>query len=214
MADSDLIRVMIVDDHGMVRRGLLTYLKNEADVQVVGEARDGQEAVQLCEQLQPDVILMDLMMPKLDGVAATRLICKQWPQVRVIALTSFAEKELVQNALQAGALSYLLKNATGTDVAAAIRSACAGRSTLAAEAIEALIQPAVIEPPVPGVDFTSRERDVLALLVKGLSNPEIADRLSISRATVKVHISNILAKLEVSNRGEAIAAAIQRKLVT
>ena len=213
MTDSDPIRVMIVDDHGMVRRGLMTYLKNEADVEVVGEAREGQEAVQLCGQLQPDVILMDLLMPKLDGVAATRLICRQWPQVRIIALTSFAEKELVQNALQAGAIGYLLKNATGSDLAAAIRSACAGRSTLAAEAIEALIQPAAIEP-APDVDFTSRERDVLALLVKGLSNPEIADRLSISRATVKVHISNILAKLEVSNRGEAIAAAIQRKLVT
>ncbi|MBP7688842.1 MAG: response regulator transcription factor [Thermoflexales bacterium] len=213
MSDSDPIRVMIVDDHGMVRRGLMTYLKNEADVQVVGEGRDGQEAVQLCEQLQPDVILMDLMMPKLDGVAATRLIRKQWPQVHVIALTSFAEKELVQNALQAGAIGYLLKNATGADVAAAIRAACAGRSSLATEAIEALIQPAVIEP-APGVDLTSRERDVLALLVKGLSNPEIAERLSISRATVKVHISNILAKLEVSNRGEAIAVALQRKLVT
>ncbi len=212
MADSDPIRVMIVDDHGMVRRGLMTYLKNEADLQVVGEGRDGQEAVQLCEQLQPDVILMDLMMPKLDGVAATRLIRKQWPQVHVIALTSFAEKELVQNALQAGAIGYLLKNATGADVAAAIRAACAGRSILAAEAIEALIQPVTVEQ-TPGVDLTSRERDVLALLVKGLSNPEIAGRLSISRATVKVHISNILAKLEVSNRGEAIAVAIQRKLV-
>lgn len=213
MADSDPIRVMIVDDHGMVRRGLMTYLKNEADVQVVGEARDGQEAVQLCAQLQPDVILMDLMMPKLDGVAATHLIRKQWPQVHVIALTSFGEKELVQNALQAGAIGYLLKNASGNDLAEAIRAACAGRSILAAEAIEALIQPVTVEQ-APDVDLTSRERDVLALLVKGLSNPEIADRLSISRATVKVHISNILAKLEVSNRGEAIAAAIQRKLVT
>lgn len=213
MADCSPIRVMIVDDHGMVRRGLLTYLKNEADVQVVGEARDGQEAVQLCAQLQPDVILMDLLMPKLDGVAATRLIRAQWPQVRVIALTSFGEKELVQNALQAGAISYLLKNATGSDLAEAIRAACAGRSILAAEAIEALIQPAAIES-APDVDLTSRERDVLALLVKGLSNPEIADRLSISRATVKVHISNILAKLEVSNRGEAIAVALQRKLVS
>jgi two-component system, NarL family, response regulator LiaR len=212
MADSDPIRVMIVDDHGMVRRGLMTYLKNEADIQMVGEARDGQEAVQLCAQLQPDVILMDLMMPKLDGVAATHLIRKQWPQVRIIALTSFGEKELVQNALQAGAISYLLKNVSGTDLAEAIRAAGAGRSILAAEAIEALIQPSV--EPAPGVDLTSRERDVLALLVKGLSNPEIADRLSISRATVKVHISNILAKLEVSNRGEAIAAALQRKLVT
>ncbi len=213
MSESDPIRVLIVDDHGMVRRGLMTYLKNEVDVQIVGEARDGQEAVQLCEQLHPDVILMDLMMPRLDGVAATRLIRQQWPHVHVIALTSFAEKDLVQNALQAGAIGYLLKNATGTDVAAAIRAACAGRSTLAAEAIAALIQPAVAES-APGGDLTSRERDVLALLVKGLSNPDIAERLSISRATVKVHISNILAKLAVSNRGEAIAVAIQRKLVT
>jgi NarL family two-component system response regulator LiaR len=213
MVESTPIRVMIVDDHGMVRRGLMTYLKNEADLEVVGEASNGQEAVNLCEQIQPDVILMDLVMPGLDGVAATRLIHKQWPHTHVIALTSFGEKELVQSALQAGAISYLLKNVSGSDLAEAIRAACAGRSTLAAEAIDALIQPVTVEQ-TPGVDFTSRERDVLALLVKGLSNPEIADRLSISRATVKVHISNILAKLEVSNRGEAIAVAIQRKLVT
>ena len=206
------IRVMLVDDHGMVRRGLMTYLKNETDLQVVGEARDGREAVRLCEQFQPDVILMDLVMPELDGIAATRLIRKQWPHVQVIALTSFGEKELVQNALQAGAISYLLKNVSGSDLAAAIRAACAGRSTLAAEAIEALIQPAGPES-VPGVDLTSRERDVLALLVKGLTNPEIAERLSISRATVKVHISNILSKLGVANRGEAISLAIQNKLV-
>ena len=206
------IRVMLVDDHGMVRRGLMTYLKNEADLQVVGEARDGREAVRLCEQFQPDVILMDLVMPELDGIAATRLIRKQWPHVQVIALTSFGEKELVQNALQAGAISYLLKNVSGSDLAAAIRAACAGRSTLAAEAIEALIQPAVPES-APGLDLTRRERDVLALLVKGLTNPEIAERLSISRATVKVHVSNILSKLGVSNRAEAIALAIQRKLV-
>ena len=212
MTDSKSIRVLIVDDHGMVRRGLMTYLKNETDLQVVGEARDGREAMRLCEQFQPDVILMDLVMPELDGIAATRLIRKQWPHVQVIALTSFGEKELVQNALQAGAISYLLKNVSGSDLAAAIRAACAGRSTLAAEAIEAMIQPAVPES-VPGLDLTRRERDVLAWLVKGLTNPEIAERLSISRATVKVHISNILSKLDVSNRAEAIVLAIQRKLV-
>jgi NarL family two-component system response regulator LiaR len=145
-------------------------------------------------------------------VAATRLIREQWPQVHVIALTSFAEKELVQNALQAGAIGYLLKNATGADVVAAIRAACAGRSSLAAEAIAALIQPAIVER-ASGQDLTNRERDVLALLTKGLSNPEIADRLSISRATVKVHISSILSKLGASSRGEAISLAIQNKLV-
>ena len=207
------IRVLIVDDHGMVRRGLMTYLKNESDLQVVGEARDGQEAMRLCEQLQPDVILMDLVMPELDGIAATRLIREQWPPIQIIALTSFGEKELVQNALQAGAIGYLLKNVSGNDLAEAIRAAHAGRSVLATEAIEALVQLAGPEPG-PSVDLTNRERDVLALLVKGLTNPEIAERLCISRATVKVHISNILSKLQVSSRAEASAFAIKNKLVS
>jgi NarL family two-component system response regulator LiaR len=212
MTDPKSIRVLIADDHGMVRRGLMTYLKNEADLEIVGEARDGREAMRSCEQSQPDVILMDLVMPELDGIAATRLIRKQWPHVQVIALTSFGEKQRVQDALQAGAISYLLKNVSGSDLAAAIRAAHAGRSTLAAEAIEALTHPTASESG-PEPDLTSRERDVLAWLVKGLTNPEIAGRLGISRATVKVHISNILSKLGVANRAEAIALAIQRKLV-
>jgi NarL family two-component system response regulator LiaR len=204
---------MIVDDHGMVRRGLVAYLKNITDLELVGEARDGQEAVQMCEQLQPDVILMDLIMPEMSGAAATRIIHKQWPQVQVIALTSFQEKELVQEALQAGAISYLLKNVSGDDLAEAIRAAYAGRPTLAPEAVQALIQPAELESAL-GSDLTRRERQVLALLVKGLNNPEIGERLSISRSTVKVHVSNILSKLGVSNRGEATALAIRHKLVT
>jgi NarL family two-component system response regulator LiaR len=203
---------MIVDDHGMVRRGLVAYLKNITDLELVGEARDGQEAVQMCEQLQPDVILMDLIMPEMSGAAATRIIHKQWPQVQVIALTSFQEKELVQEALQAGAISYLLKNVSGDDLAEAIRAAYAGRPTLAPEAVQALIQPAELESAL-GSDLTRRERQVLALLVKGLNNPEIGERLSISRSTVKVHVSNILSKLGVSNRGEATALAIRHKLV-
>ncbi len=212
MMESKVIRVLLVDDHGMVRRGLMTYLKNEADLQVVGEARDGQEAVQLCEQLQPDVILMDLVMPRMDGVAATRIIRNRWPQVQIVALSSFEEKELIQNVLQAGAISYLLKNVSGNDLAAALRAACAGRSTLAAEAIAALVQPDAVEPVLESA-LTSREREVLGLLVKGMMNPEIAEALSISRATVKVHISNILTKLGVSNRSEAIVIALQNKLV-
>jgi len=212
-ANTGSIRVMIVDDHGVVRRGLAAYLRNEEDLILVGEARDGREAVQLCEPARPDVILMDLVMPELGGAAATRLIRKRWPEVQVIALTSFQEKERVQEALDAGATGYLMKNVSGGDLVGAIRAAHAGRSILAPEALQALLQP---DDPAAaiGQDLTRRERQVLALLVKGLTNPEIAERLTISRATVKVHVSHILSKLDVSNRGEAIALAIQRQLVS
>jgi NarL family two-component system response regulator LiaR len=212
MSRSDTIRVVIVDDHGMVRKGLIAYLRNYADIEVTGEARDGQEAIEMCAQLQPDVILMDLVMPNLGGAAATRTIHKRWPHVQVIALTSFREKERVQDALQAGAISYLLKDVSGDDLAQAIRAAHTGHSTLAPAAVQALIQPDRQEAPI-GDDLTRRERDVLALLVKGMSNPEIAERMCLSRSTVKVHVSNILAKLGVSNRSEAIALAIEHKLI-
>jgi NarL family two-component system response regulator LiaR len=212
MTETGSIRVMIVDDHGVVRRGLAAYLKSQADMELVGEARDGQEALQVCEQVLPDVVLMDLVMPDLGGVAATHIIRKQWPQVQVIALTSFQEKDLVQDALQAGAISYLLKNVSGEALAAAIRAAQGGRSILAPEAIQALIQPAAPEARL-GHDLTRREREVLALLTKGLTNSEIADRLVISNSTAKVHVSNLMSKLGASNRSEAIALAIQHNLV-
>jgi NarL family two-component system response regulator LiaR len=212
MGEADLVRVMIVDDHSMVRRGLVAYLEDEPDLELVGEATDGQEAVQMCEQAKPDVILMDLVMPGLSGAQATRIIRERWPQVQVIALTSFQERDLVQDALRAGAISYLLKNVSGSDLVETIRAAYAGRSTLAPEAVEALLQPAVLEPSA-SYSLTPRERDVLALLVKGLTNVEIAGRLGISRSTVKVHVSNILSKLGASSRGEAATVAIQRKLI-
>ena len=206
------IRVMIVDDHAMVRKGLITFLKNEPTLELVGEACDGKEAIEMCGQLQPDVVLMDLVMPELGGVAATRTIHQRWPDVQVIALTSFQEKELVQDALQAGAIGYLLKNVSGEELAEAIRQAQSGRPTLAPEAVQALIQPPS-EAEAMAADLTRREQEVLALLVKGMSNPEIAAQLVISRATVKVHISSILSKLGVASRGEAISLAIQNKLV-
>lgn len=213
MNNQEFIRVLIVDDHGMVRKGLIAYLGNRPDICVVGEARDGREAIQQVELLHPDVLLMDLLMPEMGGVAAIRAIHQRWPQVQVIALTSFQEKELVQDALQAGAIGYLLKNVTGDELYESIRRAYAGRPTLAPEALQALIRPAGEEENGLGKDLTRREMDVLALLAKGLSNLEIAERLVVSRATVKVHISSILSKLGVSNRAEAVSLAIQQKLV-
>ena len=209
----ELITVMLVDDHRMVRKGIRSFLNNDPGIIVVAEARDGNEAVTICENIQPDVILMDLIMPELGGAAATRKILNRWSDIRVIALTSFQEKKLVQEAMGSGAIGYLLKNVSGEELSAAIRSAYAGRPTLAHEAVESLIQ-ADEDRVLLGNDLTRREREVLSLLVKGLSNPEIAGRLSLSRSTVKSHVSSILSKLGVSNRAEAIAVSIENKLVS
>lgn len=206
------IRVFIVDDHAMVRRGLAAFLRAKPDLQLVGEASDGAEAITLCERLQPDIVLMDLVMPETNGIEATRAIRGRWPAIHVIALTSFDDKELVREVLAAGALSYLLKNVSAEDLAEAIRAAHSGRSTLAAEAVKALIQPA--QPELrPGEDLTAREREVLALMVRGMTNPQIAAQLVVSRATAKAHVSSVLSKLGAANRAEAVALALQRKLV-
>ena len=212
VTEKEAIRALIVDDHAVVRSGLTAFLKVFDDLQAVGEADSGAEAIRLCEQVTPDVILMDMAMPGMDGAAATEAIRQRWPKTQVIALTSFREENLVQAALQAGAIGYLLKNVTADQLADAIRSAHAGKPTLAPEATEALILAAMHKPALGG-DLTDREREILALMAEGLSNPDIAERLFVSRSTVKFHVSNILAKLSAESRTEAVAIAIQHGLV-
>ena len=213
MSPSEPIRVMLVDDHTMVRQGLATFLKVYDDLELAGEAASGQAAIELCNQTLPDVILMDLMMPDMDGATATRLIRQQHPNVQVVVVTSFKEGELVQNALQAGAIGYLLKDVSADELARAIRAAYSGRATLSPDAVQALVNTAN-QPPVPGQDLTERELVVLGLMVEGLNNTQIAGRLVVSPSTIKTHVSHILSKLGVASRSEAVALALRSGLVT
>jgi NarL family two-component system response regulator LiaR len=203
---------MLVDDHAVVRSGLAAFLSVFDDLELVAEVGTGEEAVRVCAEAQPDVVLMDLVMPGMDGAAATKAIRDKCPHIQVIALTSFKEQDLVEGALQAGAIGYLLKNVSADELADAIRAAHAGRPTLAPEAARALIQSAR-EPQAPGYDLTEREREVLALMVEGLSNPEIAERMVVSRSTIKFHVSNVLSKLGAASRTEAVSLALKHKLV-
>ena len=213
MNASQTIRVMLVDDHNVVRSGLATFLRAYEDLQLVGEAKNGLEAVNLCREKKLDVILMDLMMPEMDGIAATQAILADYPDIKIIAMTSFENEELVHGVLAAGAISYLLKNVTSDELAKAIRDAVSGRSTLSPEAARVLVQ-ATRPAKRPSYDLTEREMEVLNLVVQGNSNQQIADAMIISIATVKAHISSILSKLQVSSRAEAIAFAIRNKLVS
>ncbi len=213
MNASQTIRVMLVDDHNVVRSGLATFLRAYDDLELVGEAKNGLEAVNLCHEKKPDVILMDLMMPEMDGIAATQAILQEYPEIKIIAMTSFEDEQLVQGVLAAGAISYLIKNVTSDELARAIRDAASGRSTLSPEAARVLVQ-ATRPAKQPLFDLTEREQEVLNLVVQGHSNQQIAVTLFITIATVKAHISNILSKLQVSSRAEAIAYAIKHKLVS
>jgi two-component system, NarL family, response regulator LiaR len=206
------IKILLVDDHAVVRSGLSKFLLVNKDMKLVGEASDGEEAVQKTSLYQPDVVLMDLMMPGKDGITATREIHQKYPNVKIIALTSFAEQNIVQGALQAGAIAYLQKNVTAKELARAIHLACEGRMTLSSEASQVLAY-SVAQPQIDECRLTDRERDVLKCMLDGLNNNEIAEKLVVSLGTVKFHISNIFQKLGVDSRVEAVKMAIEQKLV-
>jgi NarL family two-component system response regulator LiaR len=205
------IRIMVVDDHAVVRSGLGAFITAVPDFELVGEAENGEQAVARARSLRPEVVLMDLMMPGMDGVTATRLIREENSSIRVIALTSFQEDELVQSAMQAGAIGYLMKNVSARELATAIRAAHEGKMTLSSEAAQSLVRASQQAAEVEVL--TGREQEILKLMVEGLNNSQIAERSVVSLSTVKYHISNILMKLGVDNRVAAVTTAIQRKLV-
>lgn len=213
MTTAHRIRVMIVDDHPIVRDGLKTFLSVQDDMEFVGEAGDGEAALELCAHTNPDVVLMDLIMPLMDGSAATALIREKFPDIQVIALTSYAEENLVHQALEAGAIGYVLKDIESDKLAVSIREAYEGQVTLDPAAARILIQSAGQSPKL-GVDLTGRELEVLCLMVEGNTNQEIADSLTISIGTVRFHVSNILSKLGASNRTEAARLAGKHGLVS
>src|SRR3954447_12019973 len=211
---AERIRVLLVDDHAVVREGLRTYLELHDDIEVVGEAADGEEAIRVAEALRPDVVLMDLMMPVLDGVGALRALRERLPRTRAIALTSFTDEDTLLPALQAGAAGYLLKNVQPSELHRAILAAHAGEALLdpvvAARLLDAIAQPAGAPAPER---LTPREREVLALLARGYSNKRIARELRVAEKTVKTHVGHVLAKLGVTDRTQAALLAVREGLV-
>jgi NarL family two-component system response regulator LiaR len=210
------IRVLVVDDHAIVRKGIRALLERIPGLRVVGEAADGQEAVDQAESCRPDVILMDLVMPGTDGIEATRQITARNPEARVLALTSFASDEKVFPAIKAGALGYLLKESSPEDLVRAIRQVARGESSLhpsiARKVLLELKRPPK-RPPTPD-PLTAREADVLRLVAEGMSNQQIADRLFVSEPTVRTHISHILGKLQMANRVQAALYALREGLAS
>jgi NarL family two-component system response regulator LiaR len=212
MKNLNTIRLMIADDHLMVRDGLKVFLSVYDDIEVVSEAQDGNIVLDKCAQSKPDVILMDIVMPGMDGPTAIRLVREKYPQIQVIALTSFIDPKLVQRALKAGAISYILKDVHAAKLAEAIREAYHGRGTIDSAAAQSLVS---IRDGTKKLEFdlTPREQEILILMVEGKPNKEIAQDLTISLGTVRFHVSNILSKMGVKNRTEAVSAALKYGLV-
>lgn len=213
MKETSPIRVMLVDDHTILRSGLASFFQLAPEFELVAELSNGKEAVEKAGALNPDVILMDLYMPVMDGFTATQLIHKEQPQIPILVLTSTVEDELIQKALQLGAVGYLLKNTDTDQLKEAILTVYRGESYLVAEAAQLVMRRvAERERTQLGQDLTRRERDVLRLVVKGFSNQQIADDLAVSLPTVKFHVGNILSKLHVRSRTEAVVTALEHNL--
>lgn len=207
-----MIRVLITDDHLLVRQGIRALLEVCDDIEVVGEAENGKQAIQMCSEVNPDIILMDLIMPEVGGVAATEKILEDWPNIKIVVLTSFVDRKLIEESLKAGAIGYVLKNVSGDELVSIIRNAYQGKPTLSSEASDFLISN-LKKPSVPEYNLTSQEKNILSSLVEGLSNKEIAKKHVLSISTVKFHVSNILTKLGSSSRAEAVSIALKNKLV-
>lgn len=209
-----MIKVLFVDDHEMVRIGVSAYLSAQSDIEVIGEADNGLKAVELAMELRPDVILMDLVMPEMDGIEATKRIIEKWPEAKIIIVTSFLDDEKVYPALEAGATSYMLKTSKASEIARAVRSTFQGQSVLEPEVTGKMMEK-LRRPKITQLhdQLTNREMEILLLMTQGKTNQEIADELYIALKTAKVHVSNILSKLTVQDRTQAVIYAFKHSLV-
>src|SRR4029453_12565001 len=213
MPEQNPIRVLIVDDHPLIRIGMDAALCTSPDIRVIGVAKDGEIALAMCAPFQPNVVLMDLRMPGVNGVEATRHIRRQFPNIQGIVFTSFQEKDTVQQALQAGALGYLLKDASPHAIVAAIRTAAAGKRTLSSEIVDVLVDTITEPAAAKSSDLSERELDVLLLMAEGRTNPEIGAKLMVSVNTVRHHVRSVLSKLAVTNRTAVVRLAIEKNLI-
>jgi two-component system, NarL family, response regulator LiaR len=212
---SKTIRILVADDHMKVHRAIAALVEVTDDLQVIGYASNGQEAVMLCDELRPDVILMDVLMPVMDGIEATRLILNSHPHIKVIALSSFVDDDNVRNMLKAGAVGFLLKNAPLDDLPRTIRTTIGGMSVISSELTQMLLTTSPVEANAPDTyGLTMRELEVLRLMAKGMNNNDIARALTVSLSTIKFHVSSIISKMHVANRVEAAALAVEKKLLT
>lgn len=207
------IRVMSVDNEAMIHSGLKTFLRAYEDIQLLVEAADGEEAVRLCTHYRPDVMLTEITLPRMDGIMATRIIRTRYPHIQTVIFTNTVNETLLKEALTAGATGYLLKNASPEELAMAIRNAHNGHTSISHEATQCLLHVAIDYTLPVGYDLTSREREVLTLLVAGMNNRAIAQALTVSRSTVKFHVSNILAKLHAKARTQAVTLALRHNLI-